>query len=109
MDESRKQGELPEQNPENLPPTPDQVPPQSAAGRFGFGLFLVAVVVAGGFGMIVVSMPPTGGATRSAKLETQRREQLIEQAMRDAQAAEQAAVGEPEFAASDRVPDDRAP
>jgi hypothetical protein len=73
-------------------------------GRFfaltAFG-FLIALLLAGL--MPVIGSKP---ATRSAQAETQRREQLIEQAMLDAQAAEQAAAREPELAASDRVSDD---
>jgi hypothetical protein len=113
MDENRNADERADQAPDNYP----QSPRQEDAKRGGsFGLGSCLLVIAGMVVLFLAVMPigSTQPATRSAQAETQRREQLIEQAMRDAQAAEQAAVGEPELAASDRdshdtVADDRAP
>jgi len=114
MDESRNADERPEQTPDNMPPLPDDASGQRPAGGMGLGSCLLVI---GGIVVLFLLFVPTTGsrpATRSEKLETQRREQLIEQAMRDAQAAEQsttvqAAIGEPEFAASNRTPHDRVP
>lgn len=109
MDESRRADEQLDRAPDNMPPLPEDAAGQRPAGRFGLGSCLLVI---GGMIVLFLAIMPMGGtkpATRSAKLETQRREQLIEQAMRDAQAPEystsvQAAVGAPEFAASDRDP-----
>ena len=114
MDESRNADDRSERAPDDTTPLPGDPVEQRPAGGLGLGSCLL--VIGSLVVLFMLFLPTTGSkpATRSEKLETQRREQLIEQAMRDAQAAEQAAVGEPELAASDRdshdtVADDRTP
>ena len=109
MDESRNADDRSERTPDNMPPLPDDASGQRPAGGMGLGSCLLVI---GSLVVLFLLFVPTTGsqpATRSEKLETQRREQLIEQAMRDAQAAGQTAVGEPELAASDKDSHDTVP
>lgn len=59
-----------------------------AGGNLGLGLFAVAVAGAGAIMLMAASTTPCMGATRSTNLEWERRKLLIEQAERDAAAAD---------------------
>lgn len=101
MDENRNAVDRPERSSDDTTPLPGDAAKQQPAGVMGLGSCLLVI------GCLVVLymlfVPTTGSrpAMRSEILETQRREQLIELALRDAQAAERAATGQADAAQQD--------
>jgi hypothetical protein len=86
MEERKEHDELLNESLADVPPTP--VSAEGAVPLAGGPVPLVLMLAAGGafaYMVIASSMTPTMGATRSAQLEWERRNQQIEQAMREAE------------------------
>jgi hypothetical protein len=92
MDESRNADDRPERSPDDTTPVPGDAAKQQPAGGMGLGSCLLVIGCLVVLFMLVVPTTGSRPATRSEILETQRREELIEQALRDAQTADQAAT-----------------
>ncbi|MBX9790344.1 MAG: hypothetical protein K2Y37_15610 [Pirellulales bacterium] len=108
MDESHEKDRSDAKSREQEAKLENRVWSTSLMARIARGFVLAA------FGLLVATlllalMPGIGSqpATRSAQAEAQRREQLIEQALRDAQAAGQFANEATELAVGDTASDDK--
>jgi len=74
----------------NVPPTPMEPERVTRVGNLALGAVVLTAAGAGAFLLIAGTMTPCMGATRSTRLEWEKRQQEIEQAEREAEAGFQA-------------------